>query len=124
MLRYTINTASKKTAFAKHLRKNQTNGERAVWKVLRAGRCYGLKFRRQVPIGPYIVDFLCVKKMLIIEIDGTSHFDPGAQKRDEKREAYLRSRGFDVLRFSNTAAAESPGWVAHTIKRHLGYESD
>lgn len=120
MLRHTIHITTKKTVFARHLRRNQTNGERALWQKLRAKRCHGLKFRRQVNIGPYVVDFLCIEKMLIIEIDGTTHFDAGAKERDALREEYLRRHGFEILRFSNTAAAESPKWVAHSIASHVG----
>jgi len=78
-----------------------------------------LKFRRQVPIGPYIVDFLCVNKKLIIEIDGDSHYKPGAKEKDLIRETYLRKEGFDVLRFSNDAALNSIDWVITEIAQHL-----
>lgn len=124
MLRYTIKTTSKHTALAKDLRQKQTNGEKELWKKLRAKRLHGLKFRRQVPVGPYIVDFLCKEKMLVVEVDGTSHFDDGANERDAQREEHIRKLGFDVVRFSNTACAEAPGWVAHAIALHLGLRSE
>ena len=124
MLRNTLHivSSSKTHSFARYLRKHQTSGERALWRRLRAKRFHGLKFRRQVPFGPYIVDFLCVQKKLIIEIDGGSHFLPGAKQKDEKREIYLRQKGFDVLRFSNNAAVNSTDWILTEIAQHLHYE--
>lgn len=119
MLRNTIKPISGKKQFARHLRSNQTNGEKALWRKLRANRFHGLKFRRQVPLGPYIVDFLCVQKNLIIEIDGDSHYEPGAKQKDAQREAYLREQGFDVLRFSNDAAMQSLDWILTEIAQHL-----
>jgi len=83
----------------KELRRNATGPERALWKLLRDRRLKGLKFRRQVPIGPFIVDFICFEKRLIIELDGHSHADRGAYDRD--REAYLRTQRFTVLRIDN-----------------------
>lgn len=119
MLRNTINTVSGKKRFARHLRTQQTNGEKALWRKLRANRFHLLKFRRQVPIGPYIVDFLCVQKNLIIEIDGDSHYEPGAKQKDAVREEYLRKKGFDVLRFSNDAALQSLDWILTNIAQYL-----
>ncbi|HAI98652.1 TPA: endonuclease domain-containing protein [Candidatus Peribacteria bacterium] len=87
--------------FACSLRKDQTPGEKVLWKRLRSKRFYGCKFRRQVPFGPYVVDFLCVERKLIIEIDGDSHYELGVQEYDEKRERYLRAHGFEVIRFGN-----------------------
>ena len=119
MLRNTIYTTSGKKQFARHLRTQQTNGEKALWRKLRSNRFHGLKFRKQVPIGPYIVDFLCIQKNLIIEIDGDSHHEPGAKQKDAVREAYLREIGFDVLRFSNDAALQSLDWVMTEIAHHI-----
>jgi very-short-patch-repair endonuclease len=102
MLRNSIySTRTPKIRFARQLRKRHTSAERLLWKKLRAKRFHGYKFRRQVPIGPFIVDFLCAEKRLIIEVDGDSHFMPGAQERDARREAYLCSAGFRVYRCGN-----------------------
>lgn len=65
------------------------------------------------------MDFLCVEKLLIIEVDGSSHFQPGAQEKDAKREAYLRSKGFDVLRFGNKQTLETTDWVLEVIGERL-----
>lgn len=78
-----------------------------MWKAIRAKRFHGIKFRRQVPVGPYIADFLCVSKKIIIEIDGDSHCFANAKIHDRKREDYLRSEGFEVLRFGNGQTVES-----------------
>ncbi len=79
------------------MRHNSTREERRLWSRLRAKR-FGLKFRRQVPIGKYIVDFACLAKNLVIEVDGSQH----AENEDDKsRTAYLEQSGFKVIRFWN-----------------------
>ncbi len=83
---------------AKILREQSTDTERHLWYYLRANRL-GFKFKRQVPIGNYIVDFVCLEKRLIIELDGGQHSDN--QKYDKDRTAWLNERGFKVLRFWN-----------------------
>ena len=85
---------------ARLLRKAQmTNAEQLLWNEIRAHRFGGLKFRRQVPLGPYIADFLCVEKKLIIELDGKSH--EGKKSYDERRTKYLEECDLCVLRFTN-----------------------
>ena len=85
--------------FARNLRHQSTDAELALWQVLRARQLAGLKFRRQAPIGAYVVDFLCIEAKLIIEIDGGQHLDQ--QSYDEVRTRFLVSHGFVVLRFWN-----------------------
>lgn len=87
------------TAIAKRLRRDSTDVERILWWHLRAGRLHGLKFKRQQPIGPYIVDFVCFGQNLIIELDGGQHAD--AVEKDAARTRWLESQGFTVLRFWN-----------------------
>jgi len=77
-----------------------TDAERKLWSLLRGNRL-GVKFRRQVPYGPYILDFYCVKARLVIELDGSQHYTPEGRRRDARRDAYLRSDGLEVLRFLN-----------------------
>ena len=101
-----------------------TPGEKELWRKLRSKKLHGLKFRRQVPIGSYIVDFLCPEKKLIIEIDGDSHFQPGAKEKDDVREAYLRDAEFHMLRFSNHYTCECTDAVLEQIGAYLGYSSD
>jgi very-short-patch-repair endonuclease len=84
------------------MRKNPTAAERALLKRLRKDRLAGLHFRRQHPIGPYIADFCCIPKRLVVEIDGYFHGDPERIRRDEARTAWLRGAGYRVLRFRDS----------------------
>lgn len=98
-----------------------TPGEKVLWKNIRQKKFHDLKFRRQVPIGPYVVDFLCVEKKLIIEIDGDSHYQPGMPEKDQKREIYLQSLGFHILRVGNRHTVQECEAVLTMIARVLGY---
>ncbi|MEK7563409.1 MAG: endonuclease domain-containing protein [Patescibacteria group bacterium] len=125
MLRYAVTcTHPPKTRFAKKLRKDQTPGEIKLWKALRSGRFHGLKFRRQVPVGPYIVDFLCPAKKLIIEVDGDSHFEPGAKEKDATREEFLRKQRFAVLRILNSEAVCDLEAALAKLAYAVGYTED
>jgi very-short-patch-repair endonuclease len=84
---------------ARAMRSEMTPAELKLWNALRGNRLMGLKFRRQVPIGPYIVDFACPSKRLIVEADGSQHSDNVAY--DENRTTYLKQTGWTVLRFFN-----------------------
>lgn len=84
---------------AKTLRTNQTDAEQRLWYHLRGHRFMDLKFKRQKPMGRYIVDFVCVERRLIIEIDGGQHAEQ--VEYDQRRDAWLRSKGYTVLRFWN-----------------------
>ncbi len=84
---------------ARSLRKNQTDAERRLWYHRRDHRLAGYKFRRQHPIGPFIVDFLCQEAWLIVELDGGQH--ALQLEEDRSRTAYLEKRGFRVVRFWN-----------------------
>src|SRR5579871_254067 len=84
---------------ARRLRRNQSDAEYALWSELRAHKFFALKFRRQHPIGRYIVDFCCIDKQLIIELDGSQHLESAAY--DERRTAFLNRQGFRVVRFWN-----------------------
>ena len=84
---------------ARELRSNQTDGEAKLWRRLRDRQVFGAKFRRQHPIGPYIVDFCCPTLRLIVELDGGQHAEH--TMADESRTRFLESRGYRVLRFWN-----------------------
>ena len=84
---------------AQTLRKQSTDTERFLWRQLRSRQLQGLKFRRQVAIGPYIVDFVCTEQRVIVECDGSQHRT--AESYDQKRDEWLRQEGFLVLRFWN-----------------------
>jgi very-short-patch-repair endonuclease len=99
--------------FAHELRRSATEVERALWGRLRVEKLAGARFRRQVPIGPYIVDFACLKSRLIIELDGSQHF--GRASYDQARSAFLETRHFRVLRFWNNDVTERCDAVIETI---------
>ena len=84
---------------AKDLRKRTTDTEQLLWQYLRAKHFEGLKFRRQQPIGPYIVDFVCLEKKIIVELDGGQHALPKETQNDIKRDQWLGGQGYRVLRF-------------------------
>jgi len=84
---------------ARHLRKNLTDAEQTLWRHIRNRQLYGYKFRRQAPIGKYIVDFVCFGKRLIIELDGGQH--AVLQYKDKQRTEWLESQGFREIRFWN-----------------------
>ncbi|MBL0644754.1 endonuclease domain-containing protein [Aeromonas veronii] len=86
---------------AKRLRRDATQAEQKLWQQLRNRRLAGLKFRRQMPIGPYVVDFICLEQGLIIEVDGSQHGTQANQIHDETRTAYLNQQGFRVIRVWN-----------------------
>ncbi|MFC5697614.1 endonuclease domain-containing protein [Pseudomonas sp. GCM10022186] len=88
----------RKLEFAKQLRTGQTDAEQRLWQHLRAKRLQGLKFRRQKPLGPYILDFICQERMLVVEVDGGQHLESAS---DRARDEWLARRGFRVLRFWN-----------------------
>ena len=94
------------------MRKDATNAERRMWSKLRDGRLNGLKFRRQVPIGSFIADFVCYEQMLIVEVDGGQHSESAS---DVVRDAELRRRGFRVLRFWNIDVMRNTVGVLDTI---------
>ncbi len=87
------------TDTARELRRNQTDAEALLWSKLRSRRLAGHKFRRQVPVGPFVVDFACTEMGLAVEIDGGQH--AGATGKDEKRTGFLERRGYRVIRFWN-----------------------
>ena len=97
---------------AKALRREQTEAEKQLWSYLRAGRLNGHKFRRQQPIGPYIADFVCQQARLVVELDGSQHAD---SPHDAKRDAFLRSRGYQVLRFWNSDLQANRAGVLEAI---------
>ena len=96
---------------AKQMRSAQTPAEQHLWRILRAKRLSGYKFKRQLPIDSYIVDFACLRHRLIVEADGGQH--GGAS--DAKRDAYLRAQGFRVLRFWNNDILNNEDGVTESI---------
>ncbi len=102
-------------ARAKRLRRNMTAAERRLWYHLRGKRLNGFKFYRQVPIGPYIVDFINHEFGLVIEIDGVTHGEAHELARDQRRTAYLAARGLCTLRAWNIDIFTNINGVCDTI---------
>ena len=101
---------------AQQLRKTSTEAEKMLWTCLRNKKLEGLKFRRQHPIGRFIVDFYCHEKRLVIEVDGGIHNEAEIKERDEGREEELRSFGLTVLRFSNEEIINDMNIVLKKLK--------
>lgn len=101
---------------AKRLRRELTDAEKKLWRLLRSRQLNGAKFRRQQPIGEFIVDFVSFEARLIVEADGGQH----AQRRtDQRRTAFLGSVGYRVLRFWNTDILGNPDGVLHAVATAL-----
>ncbi len=101
--------------FARHLRKNPTDAEHRLWRLLRHKRLAGFRFRRQQPIGPYIADFFCAPAKLIVELDGGQHYSMLRMKHDKMRTRWLGARGYRVVRFSNADLLKTPDAVTEAI---------
>ena len=104
---------------ARELRQKQTPAELAMWVLLRERRLEGLKFRRQYPIGIFIVDFCCRERKLIVELDGDVHDTDTQQAWDQNRDAYLHQRGFKILRFRNEMVFKDPDRVLQQLVETL-----
>lgn len=102
-----------KIRFAQRLRRNMTRAETVLRNAVRNRRCNNLKFRRQVPIAWYVVDFLCMEKSLVVEVDGGIHNDQ--KQYDSEREEDLQNKGYKILRF--TKRTSSPR-LASRINHH------
>lgn len=113
-----------KIEFARFLRKKATPQEFIMWAKLRNSRYKGLKFKRQVPIGKYIVDFLCKEKILIIEIDGWQHKEEFSGEKEIARTVYLESQDYTILRFWNDQVNTNLVGVFTEIDRWVGREDE
>ena len=108
-----------KREFRRELRKRQTDVEQRLWQRLRDRRLLGHKFRRQYSIGPYVADFVCLKRKVVIELDGGQHGEGAAEKYDRRRDAFLERKGFTVLRFWNNQVLLETEAVLRAILRAL-----
>ena len=105
------------TERARALRKNLTGTERVLWRHIRQRQVGGYKFRRQQPLGRYIVDFVCLEKRLIVELDGGQHAEQVLS--DTARTAWLETQGFRVLRFWNNEVLSEIESVKEAIREAL-----
>jgi very-short-patch-repair endonuclease len=111
----TWQVSTKQRSRARSLRRDLTDAERIIWNGVRGHRMHGASFRRQTPIGPFVVDFVCHDAMLIVEIDGGQHFESEHIKRDARRDAFLKSKGYRILRFNNHDVMTNRQGVLETI---------
>ena len=104
---------------ARELRKNMTPQERKLWNIIKNRQFYGYRFRRQFPIGCYIVDFVCREKKIIIEIDGGQHNKPESIDNDKIRTEFLNNLGYKVIRFWNNEIYENIDGVLLKLKKEI-----
>ena len=112
-----------KRDLARSLRSNATDAERKLWSLSRNKQLGGLRFRRQQPIGPYIVDFFCPAAKLVVELDGSQHGEEENLTYDEARTKWLNSRGYRVVRFVNADVLRNPEIVADAIGNFMQQDS-
>ena len=101
-----------KTVQARSLRTNDTEAEYRLWGDIRNRQLNGFKFSRQMPLGPYIVDFLCREQRLVVELDGSQHAESA---HDDRRTEWLNRQGYSVLRFWNAEVLQERSAVLDTI---------
>lgn len=111
---------------ARRLRREQTDDEKDLWRALRAGRFAGFKFRRQHPVGAFVLDFYCAAAKLSVELDGSQHGLPEQQAHDEHREKFLMGEGIEEMRFWNHQWRKNRDGVLleiwHALQRRTGCE--
>jgi len=110
--RYTI-------SYRRKLRKDLTSAEKLFWSKVAHKQFFNLKFRKQHGIGPYIVDFYCSEKALVVEIDGDTHAGVENKERDEKRTKYLKSFGYSIYRYQNADVLTNVNGVMEDLAREL-----
>jgi very-short-patch-repair endonuclease len=103
--------------FACQLRVNQTDCEQLLWQKLRSRQIANLKFRRQFPCPPYVLDFYCAELKLAIELDGGQHYETSGLIHDQRRTRYLNQKGIEVVRFSNLEVIQQMDDVLEQIIR-------
>jgi very-short-patch-repair endonuclease len=109
--------ADRSIRIARSLRRRATDAERRLWAVLRDRALVGARFRRQQPIGPYVVDFCCLERKLVVEVDGSQHLDRTAA--DARRTGDLELAGFRVLRFWNNQVLLETDAVLEAIRQAI-----
>ncbi|HUI06379.1 MAG TPA: endonuclease domain-containing protein [Verrucomicrobiae bacterium] len=106
-------------SFARRLRKQPTWAGRTLWNELRARRFARVKFRRQHPVGPYVLDFYCARAKLAVELDGDPHGEPTVRQHDRDKDRYLAEHGIRTVRFWNFELQTEGEAVLLTIDREL-----
>lgn len=118
MTKYFLKHRRSSIARARKLRREMTDAERKLWSLLRKKQLR-VHFRKQVPFGPYILDFLSITGRVAIEVDGSQHFEEAHLERDAERDAYLRSQGLTVLRFSSVDVLKNTEGVWQRIEDEI-----
>ena len=108
-----------KIILARNLRKNSTIQERRLWNLLKNRQFHNLKFKRQQPIGDYIVDFICKEAKIVIEIDCGQHNEPENFEYDKTRTEYLNNLGYKVIRFWNNEIYENIEGVVLRLREEI-----
>ncbi|MET3667893.1 DUF559 domain-containing protein [Caulobacter sp. 1776] len=108
-------------ANARRLRKEMSKPEMNLWRALRRGGLDGLKFRRQHPIGPYVLDFYCASLCLAVELDGYDHCIGSRPRRDQRRDQWLLDRGVRTLRIPAQYVMTSVDSVLSAIREHIAH---
>ena len=103
--------------FARQLRVNQTDCEHLLWQKIRSRQIANLKFRRQFPCPPYVLDFYCAELKLAIELDGGQHYETPGVIHDQRRTRYLHQKGIEVVRFTNLEVMQQMDDVLEQIIR-------
>ncbi len=102
---------------SRSLRSNMTDAEQHLWQYLRRKQINGWQFYRQKPLGAYIIDFYCAAAQLVVELDGSQHFEVDHQQADQQRDAFLQSLGLRVLRFDNRQVLLETDAVLEVIRQ-------
>jgi very-short-patch-repair endonuclease len=123
MGKYVLKYPHKNIQTARMLRKNMTDAERKLWSSLRSNQL-GIKFRKQVPYGHYITDFMSIETRLIVELDGSQHYLEEGIQNDQQRDRYFRNEGFTVLRFTNIDVMKNIDGVLTSILEKIKIEQD
>ena len=105
---------------SREMRKKMSPAEAKLWSRIRGDQISGLRFRRQHPIGPFIADFFCSRKNLVVEVDGDSHFNPESSQYDKDRTEYFLGLGLHEIRFTNVDVFTSIDGVVDAIARAVG----
>ena len=103
---------------ARTFRKAMTDGEQKLWSRLRRKQL-GCYFRRQTPIGKYVVDFVCWKEKLIVEIDGSQHYTNAGKEHDRIRDQFLQKQGFPILRFNSVEVLNNTDGIVEAIYENI-----
>src|SRR3972149_699472 len=122
-IRASSNYGGRGPRLPRKLRRAAADAEALLWRNLRGRLLSGAKFRRQQTFGPFVLDFYCHERAIVIEVDGGQHFDPRHAREDQERTAWLEARGLRVIRFTNLEVLQETESVLERILGELGAAS-